>query len=119
MAERRMFSKFVVCNDQFTSLSAGAKNLYFYLGIEADDDGFVANPVMVRRMCGAKQSDMAALVNAGFVILFDNGLVALTHWHLHNQIRKDRYKPTVFQEELAQLALTPSKHYQLAPTVFG
>ena len=49
MAQRRMFSKTVIETDAFVDMSQTAQNLYFHLGMRADDDGFVT-PKMVMRM---------------------------------------------------------------------
>ena len=44
MAQRRMFHTDVVESDKFLDLSAGAQLLYFHLGMQADDDGFLIGP---------------------------------------------------------------------------
>ena len=41
MAERRMFSKTIINSDLFLDLPSSAQNLYFYLSLNADDEGFV------------------------------------------------------------------------------
>ena len=44
MAKRRMFSLDVVDTDRFLDMPATTQNLYFHLGMRADDDGFVGSP---------------------------------------------------------------------------
>ena len=44
MARRRMFSLDVVDTDRFLDMPTSAQNLYYSLGMRADDDGFVSNP---------------------------------------------------------------------------
>ena len=41
MARRRMFSLDVVDTDAFLDMPSSAQNLYFHLGMRADDEGFV------------------------------------------------------------------------------
>ena len=44
MAEKRMFSRSEIDSDEFMGLPTSAQALYFHLGLNADDDGFVAKP---------------------------------------------------------------------------
>jgi len=44
MANRRMFSLTIVDTDIFLDMPSTTQNLYFHLGMRADDDGFVGNP---------------------------------------------------------------------------
>lgn len=112
MAERRMFAKSVVDSDAFLELSLSAQALYLHLGVAADDDGFLNSARTIQRMTGASEADMNELLQKGFVILFESGVIALTHWGMNNSIRKDRYKPTVFASERAALKETDSGIYQ-------
>ena len=50
-----MFSKKIVCSDAFLDMSIATQALYFHLGMEADDDGFV-NPKKIMKMIGIKLS---------------------------------------------------------------
>ena len=43
MATKRMFSKDIVGSDAFQDMPHSSQLLYFHLGMEADDDGFVGN----------------------------------------------------------------------------
>ena len=110
-----MFSKKIVDSDSFLELPTSAQNLYFHLNMRADDDGFVNNPRMVMRIVEADAEDLARLVREGFLLSFDNGVVAVTHWRIHNQLRKDRYNPTQYQEQFASLTIQPNGAYALAP----
>ncbi|WP_430611204.1 hypothetical protein IGL01_002325 [Enterococcus sp. DIV0340] len=111
MANRRMFSKDVVDSDKFLDMPPTAQNLYFHLGIHADDDGFVSSPKKVQRSATASNDDLTSLISKGFIIPFETGVVVITDWHLNNQIRKDRYKETIYQEEKANLLLTNGGKY--------
>jgi hypothetical protein len=103
MAQRRMFSRAVVRTDKFLDMSPTAQNLYFHFGIEADDDGFVSNPKSIMKSIGAPDDDIRILEAKGFIIPFEKGILVITHWKENNYIQADRYKPTVYQDELKLL----------------
>ena len=113
MAERRMFSKRFVNRDSFLELDLSAQALYFHLSVEADDDGFVESPKGIIRKIGASADDLLALESAGFVFVFSSGILVISHWKLHNQIRADRYHKTVFQKEYRELCLDEYQIYRL------
>ena len=96
MAERRMFAKSVVLEDRFMELAPMARCLYYTLNMEADDDGFVGAPKGIVKFCGAKLADLQRLVQAGYLRSYDDGVVRINHWLVNNQIRKDRYRPSVY-----------------------
>jgi len=102
MAQRRMFSKSITRTDKFLDMPQSAQNLYFHLGIEADDDGFVS-PKMIMRTLGSMDDDLSVLILKGFVIPFESGVLVITHWKENNYIQSDRYKPTIYQKELEEL----------------
>ena len=102
MAQRRMFSQRIVGDEKFLEMPVSAQNLYFHLGIYADDDGFV-NPQKIVRMIGANPDDLKVLITKEFVIPFEGGVVVVTHWKENNYIQKDRYTPTIYQEQLKKL----------------
>ena len=114
MAVRRMFSKSILCSDGFLRLPASARALYIFLNMYADDDGFVDNPQTIMRLTRTTICDLSRLTEAGFLIPFDNGVVAVTHWRIHNLLRKDRYTPTRYPELLSSLTLTNGV-YSFAP----
>lgn len=114
MAERRMFSKTIIDSDAFLDMPLSAQSLYFHLSMRADDDGFINNPRKIQRMIGAADDDLRILTMRKFIIPFETGIVVIKHWKIHNYIQKDRYKPTVYQEELAALADGGNKGYTLA-----
>ena len=108
MAQRRMFSKEVAGSDFFLDMPLSSQCLYFHLGIHADDDGFVS-PRSIIRLCGAKDDDLGVLLAKGFCIKFQDSVIVLTHWKQNNEIKSDRYKPTVYQEHLKTLGLLENK----------
>lgn len=113
---RRMFSEKIIESDAFMEMSPSAQCLYFHLNMAADDDGFINRPNSIKRMCGASDEDMDALISNGYIIRFDSGVVVIVHWKLHNYIPKDRYKPTDYQTELHMLEHSNSNGYSLLYT---
>ena len=115
MAERRMFAKTIIDSDAFLDMPLSTQALYFHLSMRADDDGFINNPRKILRMVGACDDDLKVLIAKKFIIPFDSGIVVIKHWKIHNYIRNDRYKETVYQQERALLAEKENKAYTLAP----
>lgn len=111
MATRRMISKEVVMTDNFLDLPPTTKVLYFFLNLEADDDGFVGNPKTVMRLTETTKDDMKLLIDSEYVLLFDTGVVVITDWTEHNAIRKDRKKDTRFTKEMQQIILVDGGKY--------
>ena len=111
MAERRMFAKTIIDSDAFLDMPLSAQSLYFHLAMRADDDGFINNPKKIQRMIGASDDDCKLLIAKRFVLTFESGVIVIKHWRIHNYIRTDRYKPTVYQEERASLELKKNGTY--------
>lgn len=105
MARRRMFSLDVVDTDRFLDMPSSTQALYFHLGMRADDDGFVASPKRTTALCGCSADDLNLLAAKGFVKPFESGVLVIVDWKKNNLIRPDRYTPTQFQEEQAQLGI--------------
>jgi len=113
MANRRMFSKGVIDTDPFLELPTTSQLLYFHLGLHADDDGFIASPKKITRVAGLNDNDMQTLVDNNFIIEFSNGVCVIRHWKLHNSIQKDRYTPTIYQQEFATLIISDNGIYEV------
>ena len=113
MAERRMFAKTIIDSDAFLEMPMSARLLYYDLGMRADDDGFVNSPKKIMRMVGASEDDLRILALRKFIIPFDNGIVVIKHWRIHNYIRKDTYNATPYREQLEQLDLDENNAYRL------
>ena len=112
MAERRMFAKTIIDSDAFIDMPVTSRLLYYDLAMRADDDGFVNSPKKIMRMIGASETDLAVLVQRKFIIPFDNGIVVIKHWRIHNYIRKDMYHETKYKEEKAMLELDENNAYR-------
>ena len=115
MANRRMLSKLVIDTDKFMEMPLSTQCLYFHLLLASDDDGFVASPKRIMRLLGASEDDMRLLIAKEYAYVFRSGIVVIRHWFVHNQLRTDRYTPTVWPEK-SQLVLDESKVYQLVST---
>ena len=99
MASKRMFSKQITDSDAFMDMPLSTQCLYFHLGMQADDDGFINAPKRIQRVIGASDDDLNILIMKKFIIPFQSGVVVQKHWHINNNIRSDRYKETVYLEE--------------------
>ena len=116
MAERRMFTKKITDDDNFMELSSSAQALYFHLSMGADDDGFCNQINIAMFKAHASIQDLQALLAKRYLYQFENGVIVIKHWRMANALRKDRYTPTAFQEELARLKLKDNGAYTLADT---
>lgn len=114
MAKKRMFSIYVIDTDAFLDMPLSAQALYFHLNMRADDDGFIGNPKRVMRLIGAADDDLKLLIAKRFVIQFEDGVIVIKHWRMHNTIRFDRHTPTVYTDELARLSVKENKAYTFA-----
>lgn len=108
-----MFNNTVLDTDAFLDLPLSAQALYFHLNLRADDDGFISNPKRIQQYIGASEDDLKLLVLKSFVIAFDDGVIVIKHWRMHNTIQSDRYQPTNFQDDLALLGIKENKAYTL------
>lgn len=113
MAERRMFAKTIIDSDAFLDMPLSTQALYFHLSMRADDDGFINNPKKIQRMIGCSGDDLKLLLAKSFIIAFESGVIVIKHWRMHNCIRKDRCKPTVYAEEMSMLQLKDNGAYTL------
>lgn len=117
MAERRMFAKTIIDSDAFLDMPLSTQALYFHLSMRADDEGFINNPKKIQRMIGAAEDDLKVLMTKNFIIPFESGIVVIKHWKIHNYIRGDRMKKTVYEEEAALLGVKKNGTYTLEPPV--
>lgn len=116
MAERRMFSKVIIDSDAFLDMPLSTQALYFHLSMRADDDGFLNNARKIQRLVGASDDDLKLLLMKRFVIGFEGGILVIKHWRMNNYLRKDRYTPTVYQDELSMLKVKENGAYTLEKT---
>jgi len=113
MANRRMFNKEIVNSDAFSSMPISSQALYFHLGMEADDDGFINNPLRVVRAINVSSDDLNLLLVKRFILQFQSGVIVIKHWRKNNQIRYDRYKTTTYKDEAMLLYVKDDGTYTL------
>lgn len=113
MAQKRMFSINILETDKFLNMPTSAQALYYFLGMKADDDGFVGSPETIVRMVSADISDLNMLIQKGFIYRFQSGVCVIIDWLANNTIQKDRYTPTFFTEEKKLVSLNDNKSYQI------
>lgn len=113
MAKKRMFNLDVLDTDAFLDMPLSAQALYFWLSMRADDDGFIGNPKRIKDYIGASDDDLKLLLAKRFLIVFEDGVIVIKHWRMHNSIQSDRYHPTNYQEDYQKLGIKENKAYTL------
>ena len=116
MASKRMFTNKITDDDNFISMASSTQLLYFHLNQGADDDGFNNQVQMAMWKAHASIDDLKVLMAKNYIIRFESGVIVIKHWRMHNTLRKDRYTPTSFQEELKQLGIKTNGAYTLDDT---
>ena len=103
MARKRMFDQEITSQDRFTDRSLGAIGLYFILGMEADDEGFVS-PRRVMKLYGATEEQLNELINADFLIEFETGVVLIVDFNRNNYLNQTRITKTIYTVEKKQIS---------------
>lgn len=111
-----MFTKKVTDSDDFIAMGASAQALYLHLNQGADDEGFTNQVQMAMFKAHASIDDLKVLLAKRFIIQFESGVIVIKHWRMHNTLRKDRFTPTNFQEELKMLGIKSNGSYTLDMT---
>lgn len=111
MANKRMFNIKIVDSDAFLDMPLSAQCLYFHLNMRADDDGFVGNPKRIQRLVGASEDDLKLLIAKRFLLTFENGVIVIKHWRMHNTLSMNRYSETVYTDEKKLLKLKENNSY--------
>lgn len=111
MAQKRMFNLKVTDSDKFLDLPLSSQALYFHLNMHADDDGFVDSTKKIKRMIGASDGDLRLLMEQGFILPFESGVIVIKDWKIHNYIPKDRYQKTIYTTEFSRLSVAENKSY--------
>ena len=106
-----MFSKDITTSDAFREMPTSSQALYFHLGMEADDDGFLDNYKGLMRAVNATDDDLRILIAKRFLILFPSKVVVVKHWLINNTIRKDRYSETKHLDEKRALLVKENGSY--------
>lgn len=96
MANRRMFSKRFTYSAKYLRMPASTRDLYFYLCMDADDDGIV-EAFTVMRLINANEDDLRLLATKGFIQILNEDMITLiSDWKEHNQIRADRKVDSIY-----------------------
>lgn len=103
----------IVDTDAFLDMPLSTQCLYFHLNMRADDDGFIGNPKRIEKIIGANDDDLKLLIAKRFVILFDDGVIVIKHWRMHNTLSRDRYIGTSYTDEKKKLLLKDNGSYSL------
>ena len=111
MAKKRMFNIDIVGSDAFLDMAHESQALYLQLSMRADDDGFIGNPKTVVRIAGVSNAAFEELLQKRFILQFQSGVVVVKHWKINNDIKKDRYSPTVYTDEFQMLSTKENKAY--------
>lgn len=109
MATKRMFDKAIIDLDKFMDMPLTTKALYFLLGMEADDEGFVSYK-KVMRVHGGGDDDLKILLAKEFIIIFESGVVVITDWHKNNWLDNRRLKPTEYKKERKMLVKNQGRY---------
>jgi hypothetical protein len=112
MAQKRMFDRAITGTEKFIDMPMSSKALYFLLGMEADDEGFVSARTVMRVHAGT-EDDLNILLAKGFCIRFKSGIIVITHWKKNNWLDNRRIRTTEYKEEKA-LLLTQNGEYVLS-----
>ena len=115
MARKRMFDNDIINQDNFLELPSEAKALYFLLGMEADDEGFIT-PKRVLRMHNINNDNLRILIAKGYLIPFESGVVVITDWKRNNYLDKNKTKPTVYIDEIKMLDFDNEKQRYVLKT---
>lgn len=114
MANKRMFSMKIVDSDAFLDLPLSTQCLYFHLNMRADDDGFVDNAKRIMRIIGSSNDDLKLLIAKRFLLVFEDGVIVIKHWRMHNTLSSSRYHETQYLDEKSMLKLKENGSYSFA-----
>ena len=116
MAERRMISRKIAEDDRFVDMHPVSKLLYFYLVLNADDDGFVGSVKMINFLTNADQSNYDELLENNLILEpTKNGVYLITDWYAQNKIEPKIYKATEYLSVRALLFIKTNFAYTTNP----
>lgn len=116
MAERRMISRKIAEDDRFVDMHPVSKLLYFYLVLNADDDGFVGSVKMINFLTNADQSNYDELLENNLILEpTKSGVYVITDWYAQNKIETKIYKATEYLSVRALLFIKTNFAYTTNP----
>ncbi len=109
-----MLDRRILISDVFLHLSHKEQCLYLHLLLNADDDGFIGNPLFIAERFICNGNDIQTLINLDFLIGFDDShVVVIKDWPLeYYNSDSDYYTPTIYQNEKTQLVYK-NQHYEI------
>ena len=110
-----MFSLKVVDTDAFCEMPASAQNLYFHIGMRADDEGFYAGVKGLMAKIHASQDDLSVLIARAYLLDRGDGVYVVKHWKMNNYLQLDRIKETEYEEKRVGLFIKKDGSYTLDP----
>lgn len=114
MARCRMLSEAIMRSEIYLSMTLGAQILYVQLCVEADDEGFVGSAQRTVRLLGVKKASLKELIDNKFLLVFEkSGVSVIAHWCIHNKIKKNRIRDTIYQEERSKIFLNKQNIYEI------
>lgn len=117
MAQRRMFSKDIVCSDAFLSMSVNARALYFHLAMNADERGYVNNVRSVMSMFDdINIGHLQEIIASKFILDRENSLYVIKHWYIHNDIPRFDIGETKYLDDLKNLYFDENFSYTVRTT---
>lgn len=111
MAIRRCFSKKIVRSDDFIDLPATTQLLYFQLGMEADDRGYINNARSVIKLVGCSIGDLEMLIAKRFVMVREEKLILIKGWKINNTIQPTRISESLYVDDLKLLYIDEHGSY--------
>ena len=116
MATRRMVSREIAESDRFVDMQTSSKLLYFYLVLNADDDGFVGNVKMINFLTGANSDNYDELLKNNLIMKpSESKVYVITDWYTQNKMDSKIYKPTVYLSIRALLFIKSDFSYTTNP----
>lgn len=114
MAKYRCLSDEILYNDNFLSLPASARDLYFYINQKTDDFGFCSEVQSIMRTLRSKPKDLQLLIDKHYLLKMEEWLYLEKHFYINNKnLRKDRIKPTNYGEYLEKVTTKENGAYTL------
>lgn len=111
-----MISRKIAEDDRFVDMHPVSKLLYFYLVLNADDDGFVGSVKMINFLTNADQSNYDELLENNLILEpTKNGVYVITDWYAQNKIEPKIYKATEYLSVRALLFIKTNFAYTTNP----
>lgn len=100
---RRMLNGEITNSGDFLTMPISSQALYFHLCINADDDGAV-DAYKLLKLGNFGDDDIKVLYAKKYIYKLESNYVyVITDWKEHNLIRKDRYIPSRYRNEIINI----------------